>query len=204
MVTAIRNPDGPLALARRRLADAVHALVAPSPVWDSGVCRWSDSLYARLRVALAGTAPRKRAQMRRSKLPCRGDVLDLLLQIDTTVAGWEPHGKTTVERLRQLAGHAWRPQDCDLISGYSGQLERWAVLATDLLAEQPKVSLQLPCPRCEARFAYRRDGAGERVRVWALRLSEAGCTCLACGGFWGPERFEWLARLLGCDPVVVL
>ncbi len=36
------------------------------------------------------------------------------------------------------------------------------------------------------------------MRVRALRVSEAGCACGACGAFWPPDRFEWLARLLGC------
>jgi hypothetical protein len=31
-----------------------------------------------------------------------------------------------------------------------------------------------------------------------LRVSESGCRCLACGASWGPDRFHWLARLLGC------
>jgi hypothetical protein len=39
------------------------------------------------------------------------------------------------------------------------------------------------------------------VRVRALRVSETGCKCSACGAFWPPERFEWLARLRGCEPL---
>jgi hypothetical protein len=60
------------------------------------------------------------------------------------------------------------------------------------------VSLELPCPRCGARFAYRRDSTGESVRVWALRASVDGCMCLACRALWPPDQFDWLARLLGC------
>ncbi|MGZ4530362.1 MAG: DUF7340 domain-containing protein [Mycobacterium sp.] len=51
-----------------------------------------------------------------------------------------------------------------------------------------------PC----AHFAYHRGGFGEWVRARALRVSETGCKCLTCGAFWEPERFHWLARLLGC------
>ena len=57
--------------------------------------------------------------------------------------------------------------------------------------------LHVPCPRCGERFAYRRDNAGERVRVLALRVSEHGRRCQGCQAFWPPEQFEWLARLLG-------
>jgi hypothetical protein len=88
--------------------------------------------------------------------------------------------------------------DCALINGYSAQLERWIFTGEELLEEHPSVALELPCPRCEARFAYRRNGWGDHVRTWALKLSAGGCVCLACGAFWEPERFDWLARLLGC------
>lgn len=64
------------------------------------------------------------------------------------------------------------------------------------------VSLHVPCPRCGEKFAYHRDGTGERVRVHALRVSETGCRCLECQAYWPPERFGLLARLLGCDGVL--
>jgi hypothetical protein len=77
-------------------------------------------------------------------------------------------------------------------------IQRWVMAATELLAETPKVFLDVPCPSCGARFAYRRNGSGELVRTRALRVDEDGCTCLACSASWPPDRFEWLARLLGC------
>jgi hypothetical protein len=52
--------------------------------------------------------------------------------------------------------------------------------------------------RREARFAYHRNGDGESVRARALRVAEDGARCGACGAFWEPDRFHWLARLLGC------
>lgn len=80
------------------------------------------------------------------------------------MAGWEPDGNGTLERLRALAGRGWRPQDCDLIDDYCDRLERWVLTGADLLDRRPVVSLHVPCPRCGARFAYR-DDAGESVRV---------------------------------------
>jgi hypothetical protein len=35
--------------------------------------------------------------------------------------------------------------------------------------------------------------------VRALRVSETGCRCQACGASRGPELFDWLARLMGCQ-----
>ncbi len=108
-------------------------------------------------------------------------------------------GKTTVDRLHQLTARGWRPQDCLAIDDYRAQLERWVLTAAELLAEHPRVFLHVACPRCGARTAYRTDSGGEQVRSWALRVSENGCKCSACGAFWPSDRFEWLAWLLGCE-----
>ena len=199
--------DGPLTLTQRRLTDAVSALADPAPVCvGGGIYRWSDSVYTQLRQALqGGRAPLVRhACAHRARSPCRTDVLTLLIEIDTTVGRWQPHGKSTVERLHELAGRGWRPQDCGLLDGYCDRLRYWSLTGTELLGATPRVFLRVPCPRCGAWFAYRCDSSGERVRARALRVSEAGCRCQACGAFWPPERFEWLARLLGCDPVVAV
>jgi hypothetical protein len=197
-VTLTVSLDGPLPLARRRLNDAVHALADPVPLWADGVCRWSDSVYVRLRGALRGAPVSRTTTYRRSKPPCRFDVLALLVSIDAAVCTWEPDAKNTVERLHQLAGRGWRPQDCALIAGYCSEIERWTLSAAELLTPELRVFLREPCPRFGERWTVRRDSAGEQVRVRALKVSEAGCKCLACGAFWGPDRFEWLARLLGC------
>ncbi|MGE5697104.1 MAG: hypothetical protein ACM4D3_18300 [Candidatus Sericytochromatia bacterium] len=193
------DDDGPLPLARRRLVDAVHALADPIPVWDGGTCRWSDPLYVRLRQAMQSQRGGY-TRIHSSKLPCRVDVLALLIEVDGTVTRWTPEEKVgTVERLRSLTARGWRPQDCSTIDEYCGQLERWVLAGTDLLDPAPVVHVRQTCPRCGARFAHRRDGAGELVNVRALRVSENGCTCSACGAFWPPEQFHWLAQLLGCE-----
>jgi hypothetical protein len=197
-VALTASPDGPLTLSRRRLDNAVHALADPIPVWADGVCRWSDSVYVRLRGALRGAPVTRAAVYRRSKPPCRFDVLALLVSIDAAVCSWEPDAKNTVERLHHLAGRGWRPQDCTLIDTYSGEIERWTLSAGELLTPELRVFLREPCPRCGERWAVRRDSAGELVRVRALKVSETGCRCQVCGAFWGPDRLEWLARLLGC------
>lgn len=95
--------------------------------------------YTRLRAALRGRPPVCRPAVFRSSSPCRLDVLELLCAIDTTAAGWEPHGKGTIERLHQLAGRGWRPQDCDLIGGYCDRMQRWVVSAAELLGGEPRV-----------------------------------------------------------------
>jgi hypothetical protein len=172
--------DGPLPLARRRLADAVHALADPQPQWIGGACRWQGSVYARLRTELAGGRVVRRSSAHMSRLPCHTGILVWVCEVDAVVAGWEPHGKTTVDRLHQLAGRGFRPQDCELLDEYCSTIERWVLAAAELLDAAPKVFLPQPCPRCDSRFAYRTDGAGERVSVRALRVSEDG---------WAAPRF---------------
>jgi hypothetical protein len=125
-------------------------------------------------------------------------VLALLIEIDRTVGGWSPGGKSTVDRLHELAAHSWRPQDCGLIDDYCAWLQHWSLTGVELLGPTPRVFLRVPCPTCGAEFAYRWSDSGDRVRVRALRVSETGCQCAACGAFWSSEMFEWLARLMGC------
>jgi hypothetical protein len=62
----------------------------------------------------------------------------------------------------------------------------------------------VPCPRCEASFAYRPITGDDSVRLRALRVSEDGCQCFACGAFWPPDKFEWLARLIGLSKHVAV
>ncbi|MGD9621986.1 MAG: hypothetical protein AB7G47_13190 [Mycolicibacterium sp.] len=193
--------DGPLALSQQRLDDAVHALADPIPVWDHGTCRWSDSLYTRLRGALRGRKGGGGIRMvAGSRAPCSVAALDLLVAVDSCTERWEPGKGTAVDRLHRLTGRGWRPQDSATMDDISSQIERWTVDAAKLVGDAAvSVALRLPCPRCGARFAYRRTSGGETVRTDALKVSEDGCECAACKAVWQPAEFHWLARLLGCE-----
>jgi hypothetical protein len=117
------------------------------------------------------------------------------------VGGVTPGKGGTVDRLHALTGRGWRPQDSQLLDGYCHTIERWVLAAAELLGDrQVAVSLRLACPSCGEQYAYR-HGGDEWVRSWALRLTEDGCSCQVCRAFWPPREFEWLARLLGCEPL---
>ncbi|MCH9737076.1 MAG: hypothetical protein K0U78_21405 [Actinomycetia bacterium] len=193
--------DGQLAPAQQRLDAVVHALVDAVPVWDGGVCRWSESVYARLRQALRGRQGAGGVRLvAGSRAPCSIAALDLTVAVDSCAERWEPDGKGTVDRLRRLVDRGWRPQDVAAMDAISGQLERWVVEASQLLDDETTaVSLRMPCPACGSRYSYRRSSGGETVRSDALRVSEHGAECLACRANWPPEEFHWLARLLGCE-----
>jgi hypothetical protein len=192
------DEDGPLALVRQRLEAAVHAIGDDIPIWDRGTARWSESVYSRLRASLVGRTSRSRASMSGSRVPCRVDVLTLVVDIDRAVSDWQPGKGGTVDRLHALTGRGWRPQDYQLLDGYRGQIERWVLAAAELLGDrQVAVALRYPCPACGEQYAYR-HGGDEWVRSWALRVTEDGCSCQVCRAFWPPNQFEFLARLLGC------
>jgi transposase InsO family protein len=188
--------DGPLPLARQRLADAVYSLADPQPVSINGVYRWAPAPYNAMRGALRSSM-RYRTALFNSRSPCRTDVLAWVIDVDRVVASWAPDKGDTVDRLHQLAARGWRPQDCAVIDCYTGRIEGWVLVAAELLADTPKVFLEFACPNCGSRFAYHRN-SGEDVRRRALRVSEDGCWCGACGAFWPPDRFHFLAKLLGC------
>ncbi len=168
--------------------------------WYEGCCRTSPALYTALRAELAGARPVGRVAQQRSRLPCRTDILQLLIEIDSVVASWGPDKGGTVDRLHVLGAKGWRPQDCGLLARYTAEIRGWVVAGAELLAPEPKVYLPMPCPRCDARHAYH-DGDGERVRAGALRADASGCICGVCRAFWPPDQFEFLATLLGCDPL---
>ena len=193
-------PNGePLVIARGRLTDAVRQLADPLPIVDTGRCGWLAPLYSRLRGSLRGQPLRAGRRVPDSRLPCRSDVLALLVEVDAAVAEWDCHGENTVERLRDLAGQRRRPMDCEQLDGYSARIEAWTLTGVELLGEQPtEVAIRLPCPACGKRFVYKPSGYGETVRQWALRVSEHGARCQGCAAAWTPDRFEWLARVLGC------
>lgn len=178
----------------------MHSLVDEVPVWDHGVARWSEPLYTRLRGAVTARSAGQRA-VAGSRPPLRIDVLNLLVAVDAAVAGWTPGDKGgTADRLRQLTSRGWRPQDTTSMDQISDSIERWVVSASELLGDRAvAVALRMACPVCGQRYTYRRNNAGETVRVDALRVSEGGCDCSACHAGWTPDEFHWLARLLGCE-----
>lgn len=83
------------------------------------MCRWSDAVYFRLRGAIAARTAGRRHVIAGSRVPCRIDVLTLL-----------------VERLHRLAGHGWRPQDYELLSGYCVVIEWWVIAVAELRGDR--------------------------------------------------------------------
>lgn len=190
--------------ARRRLGDAVAALADPQPVWIGGACRWQDALYTRLRDALQPRHQAGRRQVPGSRAPCRTDILSMVIDVDMTVALWQPDGDGAVDRLHRLRDTRWTPEDCEQIAEHTTQIRSWACKAVELLGDRPAtVALRLPCPACGRSHVPGRNTAGEPIRRWALSVSEVGARCAGCDTAWPPERFGILAQLLGLPPLPV-
>ncbi len=193
--------DGCLPAALDRLYAAVAGLADPVKEMHVGAIMSAPSLYEQLVGAIPTTMGRGIVQTAvRSLPPLWTDALDLRTEIDDATRIWQPDSpvSTTPGRLRALAGRPWRPQDSGGVQQIAGNVEPWTVSVKSLLTPTSVKQLSVPCPACGAKSAYRRDSAGERVRVPALQIvTELGCTCLVCRHTWGPELYLHLARVLG-------
>lgn len=160
------------------------------------------SKYAEIVASIAGAQGTQFGGVARSMPPLWVDAVDWLTLVDAEVREWTPHslGRDTIDRLRDLAEHSWRPQDVDLIQHYTVTLEAWTRRAHDLLNpdETHRWELTAACPACAVKTVHRKDSAGEYVRQAALQITADGCICTACRTSWGPQYFTHLAAVLGC------
>lgn len=202
-------PDGSLPESFRRLDKAVGALIDARDEYINGRTAAIPSLYIQLYDAVPGEQGNGHAPAR-SMPPLWIDASHLLGQIDAAIRKWQPaYTKPaqriahllppTMSRLRELLQRSWRPQDTHLMDDMSAQLEGWVIDIDMLLTPQHVKSVSEPCPSCGHKTAYRKDSAGETVRVSALQLNPAeGCMCIVCKAFWPPAHFGLLAKVLGC------
>jgi hypothetical protein len=198
-----RRADGPLPLAKRRLADAVAGLCAPQ--WQDR--RPLDPRYTQLRDAMAAPSiSGHRRNTPSSLIPAQIDALKLVLLIDarTHVLTAFSRARTTPNRLRELAQRrTWRPQDCDQLKTIAGEIESWATAIDDLFAAKP-IPLPNPCPHCRQTHTHVISDEGEHVQTAALTISaDRGAECHACHDVWPPDRLLFLGRTLGYLPAGV-
>ncbi|BDE13500.1 hypothetical protein Mkiyose1665_18330 [Mycobacterium kiyosense] len=101
----------------------------------------------------------------------------------------------TATSSHSIAGIASRAAET---TASMGNVESCCFSVQSLLHPASVKHVSAPCPACGAATAYRRDSAGELVRVPALQIvTETGCTCQVCRHTWGPGLFMHLARVLG-------
>lgn len=202
-MTAAIQPDGSLPLALRELGDAVAALTGPQSRLIGNRLIGIPSRYMQLQDATQGQQSNTGGGGgSKSRPPFWLDAFDLIREIDETVACWQPAYSgvpPTVGRLKHLYMRNWRPQDVRSITQIVTALAAWTASIDALLDPPPKWTLPSPCPACNTATVYRRDNAGDMVRQPALQLGPAGASCAKCHAVWGPQKFVWLANLLGYD-----
>jgi hypothetical protein len=201
------QPDGNLPLAMRELDDAVRALCSPLSRLINNRLVQIPSRYLQLRDATDGEQSNTGGGGgAKSRPPFWTDAFDLIREIDDALACWQPAFTgvpATIGRLRCLQARPWRPQDCRQISQITAACLEWAGKVDALLDPPRRWSLPSPCPACGTAIVYRRDG-DDMVRQAALQLAAHGCHCTKCHAVWAPDKFVFLARLLGSLPENVL
>lgn len=226
MMTA-QTTDGNLPAALAELNTAVYALIGEAPklagrtdcpdccntTCDTdckqhtcpGHLTPTESLYMQLYDAVgAGRTGASKGTARPRSMPTGWlDAQQLLEEIDYGVSLWyhAPNGlPVTVGRLRAIIKQKYRPQDCRALQQKTTALKGWAEDINTLFDPPSVKHFSTPCPACGAKTAYRKDSAGDTVRVPALQIvAEKGCTCQACHHTWAPEYYTHLARVLGCQ-----
>ena len=188
-----------LSAATDQLRAAVGALVDPVKAFVNGQVRVAPSLFDQLRSETAASSQglASRQGHAKSSPPIWIDAVTLLGEIGDAVGAWSPAG-TTADRLRELAGRRWRPQDVHGILQIIAACKGWQLNIEALLDPGSVKTISAPCPACGSKTVYRRNGSGEMVRQPALRLiTEVGCTCQSCRAHWSPSLYMHLCRLLG-------
>jgi hypothetical protein len=206
-------PDGDVIGAKQRLSDAISKLIDPKPetrhLEDGHIkIEWLDSRYQQLCDEIPGSRGNK-ARLPASSPPLCIDAAELKHEIDTAAAVWEPKPlidasqsdppAIAVIRLRAVDGRAWRPQDVRHIDGITATITAWCEAIQQLLNPTPKWTLPSPCPACGTKTVYRINSGGESVRQAALTVGPEGCNCLKCHTLWSPDRFIFLAKVLGYE-----
>ena len=188
-----------------RLHAAVGALVDPIKRMAPGGVQVAPSLLEQLRQEVpASVGERAGRSHGKSIPPIWADALDVVREIDDAVSAWQPDGCDTPARLSALASRRWRPEDVKGIDQIVSAVEAWSQAIRDLLDPPRRWTLPNPCPACNTAVVYRKDSSGETVRQPALQIGPNGCECAKCHTAWTPDKFVFLARLLGTVPGNVL
>lgn len=205
--------DGNIQAATTHLHHIINTLINPQWAIADKHPAEIPSLYHQLYDSAAGQQGSGN-HTPKSTPPLWIDAEMLLTRIDTTARkAWppttphptlNPTEPPTIHRLTWLTHQTWRPQDTTLITDIANQLEQFTADADMLLNPTRRWTLPNPCPACQTAVVYRRDTAGDTIRQPALQITDTGCQCQKCRTVWSPDKYIFLARLLGCVPDNVL
>lgn len=183
-----------------RFRAGIDTLIRPHVGYIANGLRRAPSLLDQLQQSIAGEQG-SGGHSNRSMPPLWVDAIDTIEEINWYTAQWIPlPGANTTTRLESLRRiRAWRQHDTIFLRHATRRLGGWARTVDGLLNPRANRHISAPCPACSAETAYRRDSAGETVRVPALQITDRGCICLACRASWAPEYYLFLCGLLGFE-----
>lgn len=206
--------DGALVPAVHRFEDAVSGLIDPQREIVDGRTYYLDSLYSELSDSLAGCQGHAGNLQPRSLPMLWLDAFECLTNIDQTVAKWplgtsnnglDPRSPATVTRLQALSDAKYRPQDTDMLTDRSAQLEGFAVRIKGLLL--PEITIPLyghRCPICNQAEVRRSDVTGAAMTLPTLLIKGDSALCQACKAVWEYSRLPMLGRMLGVQPTAMI
>lgn len=182
-----------------KLHTAIANIADPIKGWYPDGVKLAPSLLDQLGSDVAARPGERAGRFHAASTPpVFVDALQLRTEIDDTIRQFDPAGTTTLDRLRRIASGRWRPQDAERLEQLTADLERWTAAIKALLDPVHIKTFSAACPACNATTSYRTNGTGERVRQPALQLiASIGCRCMNCDAFWPPEKFLFLASVLG-------
>lgn len=107
------------------------------------------------------------------------------------VVGYGPRTQLVTRCWAWVRAHAGDPAAPDVLAA-------WVARCHGVLDPPRPVELAAPCPVCQRRTVLVVDDTGERVRHPALAIDRVSGTvsCAGCRTTWGPELWEFLARVL--------
>lgn len=213
------QPQHDLPAARRRLDNAISALIDPKPHTihrDDGTThtQWLDPLYTQLQDAVAGQTGERSGGP--TTTPIWADILDILNHINHTITQWHPQHPLidannpqppAVLRLHALAQQTWSIEDTPHITTIATTLEQFATTITTKLTPEPVIYLMAPppnkgaasCTACGTQYVWRKDPSDNNKpkRQPALKVTKDGCHCQSCKATWEPGALRLLAAALG-------
>lgn len=195
-----RKPNLPHAI--RELRTAIHRLTEPTSGYENSRYIEAPGLYMQLHAAVYGRDKSNTGGGgSKSRLPFWTDAFDQLRNIDLMVNVWPTDSTgSTLTQLRSLAAKTWTVEQTRQVRRLAGIITAWADDIETLLNQPGRKYLRsVPCPACGAETVHHRDSAGEMVREPALKISINGCRCLSCEHVWAPDKFMFLAEVLGFE-----
>lgn len=197
---ARRKPNLPHAI--RELRAAIHRLTETSTGYTNNRYIEAPGLYRQLVDAVHGQQSNGgTGGGSKSRPPFWTDAADQLHNIDLMVNVWPTDSTgSTVTQLRALAAKTWTVEQTRQVRRLAGIITAWADDIETLLNQPGRRYLHsVPCPACGAETVHHRDSGGEMVREPALKIAVDGCICLSCHHVWAPDKFMFLAEVLGFE-----